>query len=185
MNTDKAPRKDGIKRKHFWKSGENVVSDTLFVWEKGSLPQDWRDAILGSLFEKGPKDLWGNYRRISLLPVIGNVFVRVLLDRLLEHIDPNVLPKSQRGFRLNRGGGMEMIFTVRQLQDKSHGQGLVSVLYWTDKGARTVNREELILSKLGCPVKIVNQIEWIHDMKTEVCICGELLDPIYVESGMN
>lgn len=82
-------------------------------WEKRIVPRDWRDVILVSLFKKGSKDSCDNYSGISLLSVIDEELARVLLNRLLELIAPNVLPESQCGFRPKRRT-MEMIFTVRQ-----------------------------------------------------------------------
>ena len=41
----------------------------------------------------------GNSRGISFLTVAGKVLAKVMLSRLLEHVDDLVLPESQCGFR--------------------------------------------------------------------------------------
>ena len=83
------------------------------------IPQDWIDAILISLYKgKGSKNVCGQYRGISLLEAVGKVFSKVLLDRLLKHICPLVIPYTQCGFRSGRGT-TDMIFSARQLQEKS------------------------------------------------------------------
>ena len=70
---------------------------------KNHAPQDWNDAIMVSIFRKGLTDDCGNYRGISKLSIVGKVFERILLNKLLQSITPNILPESQCGFRANRG----------------------------------------------------------------------------------
>ena len=80
-------------------------------------PQDWGDAILESLFKKGEKSNCGNFREISLLSIVGKVFARVLLNRLISGVANDVLPESQCGFSAQRGTS-HMIFSSRQIQEK-------------------------------------------------------------------
>ncbi len=57
-----------------------------------------------------------DYRGISRLSTTGKVLACVLANRLLP-LAEEVLPESQCGFRPSRGTA-DMIFTVRQLQEK-------------------------------------------------------------------
>ena len=83
------------------------------VWNGAPVHQDWIDAILVCLYKgKGQKSECGNYRGISLLESVGKVFSKFLLNRLLEHICPSIIPESQSGFRSNRGT-TDMIFSAR------------------------------------------------------------------------
>ena len=66
---------------------------------------------------KGSKTNCGDYRGISLLEAVGKVFSKVLSNRLIKWICPNVITESQCGFRTGRGS-MDMIFSVRQLMEK-------------------------------------------------------------------
>ena len=170
MNTGKAPGKDGITAELLKQGGDWIV-ELLYeifqkVWENDTTPKDWRDAILVSLYKKGPRDLCGNYRGISLLSVVGKVFSRVLLNRLLKHIAPSVLPESQCGFRPNRGT-VDMIFTARQVQEKciEHQLDLYQCFIDLTKAFDTVNREALwtILMKLGCTEKFTGLIRSFRD----------------------
>lgn len=69
-----------------------------------------------------------NHLVISLLPITGKTLARVLLNRLIKHIEDGILPESQCGFRKNRGT-IDMVFAVRQLQEKCQEQN--SDLYST------------------------------------------------------
>ena len=60
----------------------------------------------------------------SLSSIAGKVRARVLLNRLNEHLEQSgLLPESQCGFRKDRGT-IDMIFTARQLQEKSQEQNM-------------------------------------------------------------
>ena len=83
----------------------------------GSVPGDWRDAILIPIPKKGDLSNCDNWRGISLLDIVGKAVARVLQDRL-QKIAEDELPESQCGFRKGRGC-TDMIFVVRQLVEKS------------------------------------------------------------------
>ena len=49
-------------------------------WEKGTLPQDLRDAVIVSRYNKGEKSDCSNYRGITLLSTAGKVLAHVMLN---------------------------------------------------------------------------------------------------------
>ena len=119
------------------------------------MPGDLRDAVIVSLYKnKGEKSDCSNYRGVTLLSSAGTILARVLLDTLIPAIAEEVLPESQCGFRANRGT-TDMIFVLRQIQEKCREQHMVLYAAFMDlmKAFDTVSREGLwrILGKLGCP----------------------------------
>lgn len=66
---------------------------------------------------KGDRGDCNNYRGISLLSVNGKVFARVLLSHL-QIIAESVYPESQCAFFRPDRGTVDMIFSLRQLQEK-------------------------------------------------------------------
>ena len=156
------------------KSGEDKIISMLHKLmshfrEEGSVPQEWVDALLASLFKSGSQDICGNFRGISLLSIIGKVLAGIQLDRLNTHITPNVVSESQCGFRPNRGT-TDMVFSLRQLQEKCIEQNLDLYHCFIDlsKAFDTINREELwvILGKCGCPPKFVSVVKSLHSDKS-------------------
>ena len=107
------------------------------------MPDDFRDALIVSLYKKGSKLDCGNYWGISLLSVAGKIFVRVILNRLVTFSE-QTFPEAQCGFRPGRST-VDMIFTVRQLQEKCIEQNKPLYLVFIDltKAFDTVNREAL------------------------------------------
>ena len=52
------------------------------------------------MFKKGDREQPGNYRGITLLSVVGNVFCKILNNRMVQHL--GVLHEGQAVFRMNR-----------------------------------------------------------------------------------
>ena len=49
--------------------------------ETGQFPSDWKKANVVSVFKKGDKQLLKNYRPISLLPITGKIFEKLLYNQ--------------------------------------------------------------------------------------------------------
>ena len=99
---------------------EQVIQE---VWESEAL-QDWRDTLLVSQSKKESKSDCGNFRGISLLSILGKVFSRNILERLIGAIVNSIHPELKCGFHTNCGT-VDMIFSARQLQKKWREQNLL------------------------------------------------------------
>ena len=103
-------------------------------WEKGTLPQDLRDAVIVSLYKnKGEKPDCSNHRGITLSSIAGKVLARVSLNRFIPTQENT--PESKCGFRSNRGT-VDMIFVLRQILKKCREQnmGLYAAFDRPDEG---------------------------------------------------
>lgn len=193
VNKGKAPGLDGITVELLLAGGDKVVRAIhhfiMKSWHGQPIPQDWIDGVLVTLFKgKGTKSVCDNYRGITLLEAVGKVLARLLLNRLQEQICNNVFPEAQCGFRANRGT-TDMIFSVRQLQEKCIEQNVALFQVFVDltKAFDTVNRKAMwtILRKLGCPPNFIRMITELHrDMKGRVTVNGLLSDEIPIENGV-
>ena len=68
--------------------------------ETGTFPEALKVAKVTPIYKKGPKTDPGNYRPISVFPIIGKVFEKVVNNRLVEFLElNNILSKDQYGFR--------------------------------------------------------------------------------------
>ncbi|KAI8516990.1 hypothetical protein Bbelb_055710 [Branchiostoma belcheri] len=186
----KAPGPDGIPPE-ILKVGGEVVTARLtellqMFWEKGSVPQDFKDANIIHLYKnKVDRVSCDNHRGISLLSAAGKVMARIVLNRITQHLLDD---ESQCGFRSNRGN-IDMIFTLRQIQEKCREQNQNLYILFVDltKAFDTVSREGLwcILSKLGCPSKFVSIIRSFHDgMMARVVGNGTVSDPFPITNGV-
>ena len=92
-------------------------------WDTECLPQDFKDAVIVTVYKKkGQRSECGNHRGISLLVTAGKIMAKIILNRI-KAISEEVLPESQCGFRAGRST-TDMIFTLRQLQEKAIEQRL-------------------------------------------------------------
>ncbi|XP_039386731.1 uncharacterized protein LOC120401127, partial [Mauremys reevesii] len=118
---------------------------------------------------KGNRKVFDNHRGISLLSSAGKILARVLLNRLIGHLEQGLLPETQCGFRKERGT-VDMIFAVRQLQEKCQEQNreLYTIFVDLTKAFDNVSREGLwrIMSKFGCPDRFILMVRQFHDSMT-------------------
>ncbi|KAL8566845.1 hypothetical protein ACOMHN_052243 [Nucella lapillus] len=113
------------------------------MWKQERLLQEFRDATIVHIYKrKGNRQSCDNHRGISLLSIAGKILARVLLNRLLEHLEQGLLPESQCGFRTGRGT-TDMIFAARQLQEKCMEQhcDLYTTFVDLNKAFDTVSRD--------------------------------------------
>ena len=114
------------------------------MWEHGVVPQQLKDANVVHIYKKkGNRQSCDNHRGISLLSIAEKTLARVLLHRLLEHLQLGLFPESQRGFRAMRSTE-DMIFAARQLQQKCQVQDSDLLMTFVDP-TKAFN----IVSKVG------------------------------------
>ena len=154
----------------------------------GTVPQDFRDALtVTACKRKGDHAECGNHRGISLLAIAGKVLAKIVLNRL-KFISEEVLPESQRGFRQGCSTS-DMIFTLRQLQEKAAEQHQPLYIVFVDftKAFDTIDCTTLwkILEICRCPEKLVNIIKQFHcEMKAQVSVSGEPSEAFEVNHGV-
>ena len=74
------------------------------AFESSAVPEDWRSAVIVPLYKgKGERTDYKNYRGISLLSVVGKIYVGILVDRVCR-VSEGLIDDEQKGFRL--GGGV-------------------------------------------------------------------------------
>ena len=188
----KAPGNDAIPPEVI-KQGKPALLPHLhellsLCWKEGSVPQDMRDAKIVTLFKnKGDRSVCDNYRGISLLSIVGKIFARVVLSRL-QVIADRVYPETQCGFRAGRST-IDMVFSVRQLQEKCREQNQPLYLAFVDltKAFDLVSRSGLfkLLERIGCPPKLLSIIKSFHDnMRSTVSFDGNTSEPFPILSGV-
>ena len=188
----KSPGPDGIPAEVLKNGGTQLHLALLDLYNRclhtGRVPQDFRDALIVTIYKKkGDRSECGNHRGISLLSIVGKVFAKIILKRL-QRASEEALPESQSGFRAGRST-VDMIFSLRQLQEKAIEQHRPLYIVFVDfsKAFDTVDRPTLwkVLEIYGCPEKLVSIIQQFHsDMKAQVSVGGEPSDEFPVNHGV-
>ena len=88
------------------------------VFESGVVPEDWRSAMTVSLYKgKGEGTECKNYRGISLLSVVGQIYAGILIDSV-HRVIGGLIDDEQGGFRA-RKGCVDQIFTLKSIGKKA------------------------------------------------------------------
>nr|VZI18043.1 unnamed protein product [Spirometra erinaceieuropaei] len=172
-SSGKAPGSDAIPAEVYKHGGPQLMDHltALFqeMWRQGEVPQDFENAIIVHLHKrKGDRQVCENLRGISLLNIARKIVARILLNRLNNRLEQDLLPENQCSFHRHRGT-TDMIFAARQLQEKC--QEMRTHLYSTfvdlKKFFDTVNREGLwmIMQKFDCPERFTQIARQLHDAR--------------------
>lgn len=193
LSSGKAPGADSIPAEIYAHGGPKLTEclSSLFntMWAQERLPQELKDASIIHLYKrKGNRNSCDNHRGISLLSIAGKILARILLNRLNAHLERDLLPESQCGFRAGRST-TDMIFAARQLQEKCQEQnvGLYTTFVDLTKAFDTVCREGLwkIMAKFGCPAKFIAMVRQFHvGMNARVQDDGVYSQPFPVTNGV-
>ena len=120
-----APGMDGVRVEMLKEGGVTVLEWLVRVcnicFMLSIVPVDWAIACIVPLYKgKGDVHECSNFRGISLLSVIGKVYGRILMYRIMDKTE-NVIAEVQSGFRRGRGC-TNQIFIVRQICEKYLGK---------------------------------------------------------------
>ena len=125
----------------------------ISIWNKGELPEEWKESIIVPVYKKGDKTGCNNYRGISLLPTTYKILSNILLSRLIPYAE-EVIGDHQCGFRRNRST-TDHIFCIRQILEKKWEYNEVAHHLFIDfnKACDSVRRGVLynILIEFGVP----------------------------------
>ena len=83
---------------------------------KGIFPEDMKIARVIPLYKAGDKNVFTNYRPVSILPQFSKVLQKVFNNRLDNFLEKhNVITDSQYGFRRNRSTSMALIELIEKI----------------------------------------------------------------------
>ena len=67
--------------------------------DTGIFPDSWKKSNIVPVHKKGDKQLLENYRPVSLLPMLGKVFEKIMFNNMFEYLqENNLLCENQSGF---------------------------------------------------------------------------------------
>ncbi len=93
---EKPPGADAIPAEVYKHGGDMLLQKLTYLfccmWDEEVIPQQLKDASIIRLYKKGNRQLCDNYRGISLLAIAWKILARVLLNRLIVHLEHGLLP---------------------------------------------------------------------------------------------
>ena len=104
LDINKAHGHDEVSIRMLKLCDKSIVKPLSIIFKnckiKKTFPNLWKKANVVPIHKKGEKDLIKNYRPVSLLPIFGKFFERLIFNSLFKYIDENeLLNPNQSGFR--------------------------------------------------------------------------------------
>ena len=123
LKVRKAPGPDGISNEMLTHLGSAALKKLLEIfnssWERGTLPQIWREAIMTPIHKSGkdPKRAT-SYRPISLTSCVVKTMERMVNKRLQWYLETKgILASEQAGFRSCRSTEDQVTYLSQEVED--------------------------------------------------------------------
>ena len=157
--------------------------------ESGKFPNEWKKANVVPVHKKGDKQILKNYRPISLLPIAGKIFERLLYDRMFEFfIANNLISKNQSGFRPGDSCINQLLSITHEIyQSFDDNLEVRAVFLDISKAFDKVWHKGLIfkLKQNGISDKILNIItDFLSFRKQRVVLNGQASPWVSIEAGV-
>ena len=88
------------------------------ILHTGTYPLLWKLANVTPVYKKSDKQIVKNYRPISLLPLCGKIFEKIVFDALYNHIiRNNLLTRNQSGFRPLDSCPNQLLYLISEIHE--------------------------------------------------------------------
>ena len=120
LNPNKAMGPDGISAHMLILAGESVVLPLKLIFSNilnsSIYPDQWKLANVTPIHKKDSKQLVSNYRPISLLPICGKIFEKLIFNSLYTYLtNHNLITKNQSGFISGDSTTNQLLFLVNEI----------------------------------------------------------------------
>ena len=174
---------------------ETIAIPLKLIYEQvlatGIFPNIWKSANLTPIHKKGDKQLVKNYRPISLLPICGKIFEKIIFNQLyLFFTSNNLITKNQSGFRSGDSTTNQLLTLVKKIHESFDNRNSLEVRFVfldISKAFDKVWHEGVIfkLKQNGVGGNVINLLgNYLSSRKQRVVINGKTSEYFPVESGV-
>ena len=184
LNPNKAHGWDEISIRMIKISDASLLTPLRIIFtnclRQGVFPEIWRCANVVPVHKKNEKNVKSNYRPISLLPIFGKMFEKLVYDSLYSHlVFCNLLNPNQSGFRPGDSTVNQLIsitHTIFKAFDCNPSLDVRSVYLDISKAFDRVWHDGLIykLKRCGVSGKLLSLIQsFLKDRKQRTVLNGK------------
>ena len=193
LNCNKAHGHDNISARILKICDDSIALPLSIIFKKcleeKVFPNKWKKANVVPIHKKNEKNIISNYRPVSLLPLCGKIFEKIIFDNLYPYVFGNgFIHDKQSGYR--RGDS-----TVKQLLSITHeiykafeqGKELRAVFLDISRAFDRVWHEGLIhkLKVIGIEGEMLDILtSFLKNRKQRVTLDGECSDWADLEAGV-
>lgn len=182
FNPKKAPGKDGLTAdicEQAIKTDPDIfLSFANKCLELGFFPTSWKEATIIILRKPNKENYTSpkSYRPIGLLPVMGKILEKMLINRLKWHVIPTISPR-QYGFMPQKSTEDSLYDLMKHIKEKIQQKQIVVMVSLDIEGAFDSAWWPAILNRLadtGCPINIRRTINsYLENRKIILRYAGE------------
>ena len=155
----------------------------------GTLPDNMKIAKVVPLYKSGSKNVFNNYRPVSLLPQFSKILEKLFNNRLDSFITKyDILSKSQYGFRSNRSTSMALVELLEKITNSIDDKKITVGVFIDLKKAFDTIDHKLLLKKMefygirGIVLKWVKS--YLANRKQYVCMNSSRSDLLQIRCGV-
>ena len=193
MDVSKATGLDDISAKIIKLSGPYITKVLVQICnrsiETGTFPKPWKMAKVIPLYKKNGKEDPGNYRPISILPVLSKILEKHVATSLLEFLNVNdLLAKRQSGFRSKHSCETALHLMIDEWSSHLLDKKMVGLLFVDFSKAFDLVDHKIILQKLAEYNFHDSSLAWftsyLSDRKQIVKVNGCTSEECPIKSGV-
>ena len=168
INVNKGPGIDNIRPADL-KNNCNVLTPVITKiinasMSEASVPHVWKTSVIRPIFKNGKKNDYGNYRPISILPIVEKVMEEIVTTRLNNFITKyKLINKMQFGFQKGKGIN-QLLGLFTNHVNRSMSLSMNSLVLFVDftKAFDTICHSKLLNILENCGIR-GNCLEWFKN----------------------
>jgi hypothetical protein len=172
LNVTKSTGCDNISARFIKDGAHVIVSPLAYVvnlsLRTSNVPDDFKTARVVPLYKKGDCNQEGNYRPVSILPVVSKIFERLVYNQVYDYLcDHNLIYQYQSGFRSSFSTDTALTYLcdkIRFNMDKGLYTGVI--LLDLQKAFDTVDHV-ILLRKLKAIGACDSTVNWFKSYLTD------------------
>ena len=195
LNPNKAAGSDGISGRMLLLCDNTVVLPLNIIFtnilDTSIYPAMWKLANVTPIFKKENKQLVKNYRPISLLPICGKLFEKIIFNNLYVYLNSNgLITSNQSGFRPGDSTTNQLLFLINEIHaafENPKSLEVRAVFLNISKAFDKVWHQGLLfkLKQNGITGKLLNLFKsYLSDRMQRVGINGFYSEYSSIESGV-
>ena len=155
----------------------------------GKFPDCWKAANVVPIHKKNSRQLKMNYRPISLLPICGKIFEKIIFDQVYSYLNKNKLISSnQSGFRPGDSTIYQLISITSKIYESFENYDETRALFLDISKAFDKVWHEGLIYKLNCNGISGNLLNlfanYLHNRQQRVVLNGTSSDWKNIQAGV-